>query len=966
MVAVESQVHFRFLARVFFLAKSTAKSEKANDITCCYYNTKRVQRSEFNRLGKIVLLLTDLFVRRIYIIMSSSSSVKQHKSSETSARKEDENTEGANNERENNSSNVKVIPLGKKCCCNWSDCSAFRRVFTDEEDELRGGSCFVEKMLDGDHEGTKKRRKAYLINLGITEEEYNVLCHPENKTAKPLYVARHHFSESQLRFFAGGPKHNNKRRSTPQKIDEYRKHVTVIDPRASFTDDNGNVMYYHIPNFPRASVQSLVYSHSANKKTGDGDALRQQRSAARSEFLRKQKEIEQQEELEAKKESFQLMTYEQYDEERKEMQKNHVNQVQQLEEQVEKLINEKQQTERKLKSAKENIRQIRRRSSEELEKNKRKNDDNEDDGINVLHVVNTLLARYGGLSRYTLFNDEWHSNNSDAANHFYGFSTWDETKNYVTALFPNLVTTDVSAITNESLTKLKDGKESTNLPLSEFEHCLIAKIYFHAIPVRRRLAHVVGVSERQMGRIIKRWAPRWGKVGEQLSILVINEDYLQQEQPAEYAALGFEKVGALFDGKDYLVQVKRTNDKMRRSQMSSKMHAAAARDITWTTPMGLCFEHTKLFGGRISEQKLVELWGSLGCRKAPVEDWKDWAVTNRDTVLKHRQCPLELATALDNVDDSGLDIDSLVMREDNEEENEEDEEEAFVNILVIEEEREEEEESVASRATTNNRDDEREEPLESDQGEASDGAALAKCKDLLEEVLKIVNTQEAAFKAKKETEAKGKKTSFVNTAEEYENEAKKALESGPQSSPLELLLQLECHERLHRLFSGEEPKLSHCILSFYLDEMKENRWALLDWLGSDLTPESHKGKCTSPPDVPLRLNKVPPGWEILGDKGFDGTDRFFPNMNPVRTPLLLRSRTVKQYLREEIFGQEGNRSLCRLRYTSEVAYSRCTTVDSLKDIIRYNNMSLLQHMHSWGHAMINLMKPLRNPQKMDN
>ena len=129
---------------------------------------------------------------------------------------------------------------------------------------------------------------------------------------------------------------------------------------------------------------------------------------------------------------------------------------------------------------------------------------------------------------------------------------------------------------------------------------------------------------------------------------------------------------------------------------------------------------------------------------------------------------------------------------------------------------------------------------------------------------------------------------------------------------------------------------------------------------------SYGDKYDEPPAVPLRLNKIPAGREILGDKGFDGTDRSFPNMNPVRTPLVLRTRSVKQYLREEIFGSDGNRDLCRLRYTSEVAYSRATVQDGLKDVIPYHNLSILQHMHSWGHAMMNLRAPLRPPGKQNN
>lgn len=203
----------------------------------------------------------------------------------------------------------------------------------------------------------------------------------------------------------------------------------------------------------------------------------------------------------------------------------------------------------------------------------------------------------------------------------------------------------------------------------------------------------------------------------------------------------------------------------------------------------------------------------------------------------------------------------------------------------------------------------------------------------------------------------------VDSAEAYEQLATEALKSGPQSSPFELLMQLECHERLFQLYVAG--KLQPTMLSFYLEEMREYRWSLLDWFGSPLAPQSHRGKTTTPPLVPQRLNKIPTGRQILGDKGFDGLDRCFPNLNAVRTPLLLRNRTVKQYQSSEVYGMTGNRILCRLRYTSEVAFARATSCDSLDGVIKYANIEVLQHLHSWGHAMMNLAAPLRLPAKLD-
>jgi hypothetical protein len=73
---------------------------------------------------------------------------------------------------------------------------------------------------------------------------------------------------------------------------------------------------------------------------------------------------------------------------------------------------------------------------------------------------------------------------------------------------------------------------------------------------------------------------------------------------------------------------------------------------------------------------------------------------------------------------------------------------------------------------------------------------------------------------------------------------------------------------------------------------------------------------------------------------------------------VLRTCDTKQYREIEIIGEDGKKSLCMLRYTSEVGFSHVTILDGLKDMIPYCNLTILQLMHHWGHAMINLRKPL--------
>ena len=96
-------------------------------------------------------------------------------------------------------------------------------------------------------------------------------------------------------------------------------------------------------------------------------------------------------------------------------------------------------------------------------------------------------------------------------------------------------------------------------------------------------------------------------------------NYLDASIPQEFIDSDLSKVGALKDGKDITVDTSRTNSAVSRVMYSSKMHDSACRQITWMAPCGLTYEHTGLWFGRMTEQKLVELWGNTNVN---MEEWK--------------------------------------------------------------------------------------------------------------------------------------------------------------------------------------------------------------------------------------------------------------------------------------------------------------------------------------------------------
>ena len=103
----------------------------------------------------------------------------------------------------------------------------------------------------------------------------------------------------------------------------------------------------------------------------------------------------------------------------------------------------------------------------------------------------------------------------------------------------------------------------------------------------------------------------------------------------------------------------------------------------------------------------------------------------------------------------------------------------------------------------------------------------------------------------------------------------------------------------------------------------------------------------------LRLRKCPRGWSMLSDCGFADTARYYPNMNQQKTLTFLSGR--KQFTEAEV---SSDRTICKLRYTCEVAFSRVTQTKGLQDVISYDFFPLLDAMNHWGHAAVNLAAPL--------
>jgi serine/threonine protein kinase len=133
-------------------------------------------------------------------------------------------------------------------------------------------------------------------------------------------------------------------------------------------------------------------------------------------------------------------------------------------------------------------------------------------------------------------------------------------------------------------------KENGNI--SEFEQALITKMRFHRKVTVEHLAGIYGVHYTSISRYITKWAPRWGDIGLDLSILHLTPEYLKKSCPKEFRDSGMQNVAALVDGKVFKTEDCRKNSAIKRAMYSDKVHHPGVLKHTWTTPSGLTFDHS--------------------------------------------------------------------------------------------------------------------------------------------------------------------------------------------------------------------------------------------------------------------------------------------------------------------------------------------------------------------------------------
>ncbi len=111
------------------------------------------------------------------------------------------------------------------------------------------------------------------------------------------------------------------------------------------------------------------------------------------------------------------------------------------------------------------------------------------------------------------------------------------------------------------------------------------------------VAMIFGRDESMIGSYINKLVKKIGSAGKDLSILDITPEYLAATCPQQYKDEGLEMYCAVPDRKGFMVYTTRKNTLFTRVSFSDKVHHSAVRCISWSTPMGVSFEHIDLFLG---------------------------------------------------------------------------------------------------------------------------------------------------------------------------------------------------------------------------------------------------------------------------------------------------------------------------------------------------------------------------------
>jgi hypothetical protein len=223
----------------------------------------------------------------------------------------------------------------------------------------------------------------------------------------------------------------------------------------------------------------------------------------------------------------------------------------------------------------------------------------------------------------------------------------------------------------------------------------------------------------------------------------------------------------------------------------------------------------------------------------------------------------------------------------------------------------------------------------------------------LTEWFETVTSEDA--KAKKKRKEDVPETKFASI-EDIKGLNYELLLRGPNSSRNSKIKTLQLHDRYDKAYhSGPvKDRLPPTSFSHYLFYTRDARRQMLQVLQSDATlievTKQHG------------LQNIPPGLYVLADRGFAGCSSCYPNANSIIFPSFVLGR--EQFEVEEV---KKNISICRLRYSSEVFFSRVTDSAMMRGVVEMNKLKHFYAHLAFSHARNNICyEPLSKPANWED
>jgi hypothetical protein len=489
-------------------------------------------------------------------------------------------------------------------------------------------------------------------------------------------------------------------------------------------------------------------------------------------------------------------------------------------------------------------------------------------------------------SRLTLLTHAFHEQNPTWATHQLGQS-WKSFKITHQCLFP-----DVNC-----------NVEVMNVfqPVFAFEKSIMTRMKFRKGHDNSTIAEIFTRCNSSTHNYIVEWSKRWGTAGEDLSILDTPDFLFRHMIPQSFVDGKLEMVGLLVDGKDVMVFTDRNHSGLTRAMWSDKVHHSAFRWLNWGLACGLSVEHTVLYYARVSESKLVQLWGSSRHHTPMYTISK----TYYDQLCKIGYVPRE--KGIDPVQAGQLFGQTFANKGKDQQNGEDDinaDGEDFLDLATA------------------------------DVGKKRKGTVVTDAVNFLSNNMK---------KSKA-----GKKTQY--TIEDVHKQNEDILKMGPNEGPERKLLQLERHQRLHVQF--ESGNVEYCLLAYYLLVMTDVRLQQIKILKGKVKKADMIASVT----YRTRLSKCPHDRSVLADKGFAKTALYYEFLNEQLTPSFIDGRN--QFTKDEI---SADLVKCQLRYGSETSFARVTNENIMQDTVPTAHFSILDSANHWAHANINLHAPFHKP-----